>query len=458
MTKPAPSVSESQAQCLMLAQAAERAGEHGPLTAVDLRRAERSRPGSVPRAEALCERLFQRDPGLPRWLALLRWPGWVTPAVVAVAALAGLASDAIGPAGRVNLLAAPLLGVLAWNLAVTLTSVFALMRQARRGAWFARWVERAMRWRAQAAPAALPGSPAEHWKTRFIAEWLRASAPLTRARAGALLHAAAAVLAGSMLLGLYLRGLAFEYRAGWESTFLDANSVHALLGLVLGPASLISGIALPDAGRLALLRFGPGQGENAGPWIHLLAITIAMFAVLPRALLAASAHRMVRRLRQNFPLPDAYLTEQAEASPDGRGRRLIVVPCGWRPSPSASQALGEALRDAFGAAAQVDLAAATFPEQADEPDGLPVLTGASQVIVVFTLSATPEPETHGRLLSALQHRAPQGASLEPWIDETAFSMRFAGQPQRLAERRAAWRDLMSVHALTARFVRLGAPA
>jgi hypothetical protein len=495
-----PAITEVMAQRLLLVRAAERAGEQGPLTRTDLAwadqagaassaGAESGLPAAAHRAERLCERLFDRDPNLPRWLAALRWPAWVGPIVIAGAALAGLASDAIGPAGRINLLAAPLLGVLAWNLLVMASMGAASARQAwrsacrrarpavpapspadhggphaggprsGRGTWLAHGVNQAVRWRSRTRSDASSAPAGGDWRSRFTADWLSASAPLTRARAGALLHSAAAVLAGSMLAGLYLRGLAFEYRAGWASTFLDARSVHALLGVVLGPASALSGIPLPDARQLALLRFDQGPGENAGPWIHLLAVTIALFAVLPRALMALAAAQTVRRLRADFPLPDPARAQDPAAAPgDGIGQRVLAVPCGWRITAAASRALTDELRRTAGGAAEISIAASIAPEQADEPQGLPVLSGASRVIVVLNLSATPERETHGRCLLALQQRTARDVFLEAWIDETAFASRFAGQPQRLAERRAAWQDMLREYALPARFVHLEPPA
>jgi len=512
---PARAISETTAQRLLLVRAAERAGERGPLTRTDLHWAEQASaaasagaasalpsagalsamPLALQRAELLCERLFDRDPSLPRWLAALRWPPWVGPAVIAGAALAGLASDAVGPAGRINLLAAPMLGVLAWNLAVIVSMSAAWARRALRtarqgavpsprtpphsaqplpgrlpfgvaplngrGAWLAHWVERAVHWRAGARSGGSAGStrhPGNDWRTGFAADWLSAAAPLTRARASGLLHGAAAVLAGSMLVGLYLRGLAFEYRAGWESTFLDAHAVHALLGTVLGPASALSGIAVPDAQQLAQLRFDRGPGENAGPWIHLLAITIALFAVVPRALMAVAAARTVRHLRADFPLPDPSLAQDPDTSHgDGAGQYVLAIPCGWRMSEAALRALTLELRRQAGSLAQLDVAPGVAPEQADDPQGLPVLAAASRVIVVFNLSATPERETHGRFLLALQRRMTRGVPLEAWIDETAFASRFAGQPQRLVERHAAWLDLLREYTLPARFMHLEPP-
>src|SRR5690606_4083180 len=110
----------------------------------------------------------------------------------------------------------------------------------------------------------------------FARDWTRASTPLNARRLSRLLHLAAISFALGALAGLYLRGLAFEYRAGWESTFLDASSLHALLHLVLGPAAGLTGIVLPDEARIEAMRFPASTGEQAGPWIHLHAVTVAL--------------------------------------------------------------------------------------------------------------------------------------------------------------------------------------
>ena len=64
-------------------------------------------------------------------------------------------------------------------------------------------------------------------------EWLTLSAPLMSARVAAILHAAAFAFALGAIASLYLRGIVFDYRAGWESTFLAAGEVHRILALVL---------------------------------------------------------------------------------------------------------------------------------------------------------------------------------------------------------------------------------
>ena len=50
------------------------------------------------------------------------------------------------------------------------------------------------------------------------------------------------------MAGLYLRGLAFEYRASWESTFLDASIVRPIVAFAYAPGALLTGIAVPGVG------------------------------------------------------------------------------------------------------------------------------------------------------------------------------------------------------------------
>src|SRR5690606_10233413 len=103
---------------------------------------------------------------------------------------------------------------------------------------------------------------------RFAADHIVTAAPLQAARIALGLHLSAITFVAGALAGMYIRGLAFAYRAGWESTFLDASQVRAILGLVLGPASAITGIPLPDPTALEAMRL-PGPGADAAPWIHL---------------------------------------------------------------------------------------------------------------------------------------------------------------------------------------------
>jgi len=233
------------------------------------------------RAVLALQRLLPRDRRAERWLARRAWhPAWAVLALV-FGFIAGLAVDQLGPPQRVNLLAPAVWAVVGWNLAVYAALLLPLPTLGLRR-WLAGWGQHG-----DAGPALL---------------WARQAAPLSTARAALVLHAAAAALALGLIAGLYLRGLVLDYRAGWQSTFLDSAAVQALLGGLLAPASALTGIAVPD---VAPLRVGPGAAATASAalWIHLFAATLALFVVLPRLLLALRAAGSAQRLAQRFPLP-----------------------------------------------------------------------------------------------------------------------------------------------------------
>ena len=136
----------------------------------------------------------------------------------------------------------------------------------------------------------------------FALLWSRHAAPLTGQRVALVLHVAAAALALGLIAGLYLRGLVLDYRIGWESTFIDAPLVETALGMLLGPASALTGITIPE---VAPLRLAPGvqATASAAPWIHLLAVTLLLVVVLPRSLLALLAYGGARHRARHFNLP-----------------------------------------------------------------------------------------------------------------------------------------------------------
>ena len=227
------------------------------------------------------QRLLPKDAKAKAWLPGRVWH----PALAVLAAIlglaAGLAVDQLGPPQRVNLLAPAVWAVVAWNalvyLGLFLPDPWHVVR---------RWM----------------GQRLQRGDSTLTQLWAQHAAPLTLNRLALVLHLAAAALAAGLMAGLYLRGLVLDYRAGWQSTFLDAPTVQAGLNLLLAPAQGLTGIAVPD---VAPLRLAPGADAQAtaAPWIHLLAATLAWAVVLPRLLLAALAARRARRLAAQFPLP-----------------------------------------------------------------------------------------------------------------------------------------------------------
>ena len=235
----------------------------------------------VARAGAALQRLLPRAPQAQRWLDRRVWhPAWVVLAVV-VGFISGLVVDQLGPPQRVNLLAPAVWAVVAWNVAVYAALMLPMPGHGLRS-WLGRWANRS----------------GEH----FALLWSRQAAPLTGQRVALVLHVAAAALALGLIAGLYLRGLVLDYRIGWESTFIDAPLVETALGMLLGPASALTGITIPD---VAPLRLAPGAqaSASAAPWIHLLATTLLWVVVLPRAVLALVARWRAGYRARHFSLP-----------------------------------------------------------------------------------------------------------------------------------------------------------
>jgi hypothetical protein len=350
----------------------------------------------------------------------------------------GLAVDHIGSGQSINLLAPPVWALLAWNLAVyALLLVGALRAPAAPGRLRRRLLATWRRWRGPGVPAE-DGGAAPAWQC-FAADWAEASLPLQTSRLAMALHLAAATLALGVLAGMYLRGLVLDYRVGWQSTFLDAASVQALLGTLLAPASALSGIALPDAAALQALRSPqPGAGASAAPWIHLYALTLLLWVVLPRLLLALLAGLRATRLRRRFPLAldDPYF-QRLLRQQHGSSLPVRVWPHARAPDAHATAALRRLVAGAFGNGATLHLAPTVAYGGEDEPAERADGTGLR--LVLCDLGATPEPESQGRLLRAL---AVPGAPT-PWLllDESAFAQRFGPASPRLEERRRAWRVL-----------------
>ena len=277
----------------------------------------------------------------------------------------------------------------------------------------------------------------------FANLWLRCSAPLSAARAATLLHASAAALALGLVAGLYLRGLVLDYRAAWESTFLSAASAHTFLAVVLAPAVALSGIALPDATGFEALRSAHGNatpGASAAPWIHLMALTLLGFVVLPRAALALAGAGRARWLARHVELPlgDAYFQRLTNLL-SGNLARVVVLPFASTPNPQAALGLRALLAPVLGDGLQLQVGPTTAFGAEDSAAAL-IAAGTTLVIALFELTATPEADSQGRFAQQLAAHAPAGAATVLLIDEAAFKQRFRTDVQRLAQRRDAWRS------------------
>ena len=416
------------------------------------------------RAHHALQRLGPREPAAASWLARRLWRGrWIAWAVL-IGLVAGLLADSIGSSQSINLLAPPLWAVLAWNVVVYVLLLGhglarALMRRTRSGA-LVRLTERVLRFgRSLPGLGSVSASASGSAKALqgFASQWLRLSAPLSATRAATVLHAAAAALALGLIAGMYLRGLVLDYRAAWESTFLSAVNAHAILSTVLGPASVLSGIDLPNVEAFTAMRGVHGaapNGEPAGPWIHLLAFTLLLLVVLPRAVLALFGALRSHWLGRHVALPlDSPYFQGLVRAQKGDLARVFVAPYASEPGAQIGAALRALINKVLGDTAQIEIAATTaFGAEDDEAALLRPPAGTTLAIALFDLAATPETENQGRFARQLAARAPTIVV----IDETAFAQRFRADPARLAQRRDAWRVLAVALGTTPVFIHAAA--
>ena len=452
MSTPAVStLDEAAARRVLMVQAYEAGPADDPLwTAADRAWATRLARETAPagtgaarfidlRARHALQRLMPRQPALHRALERRLWHGGHVLLALLLGAALGLAVDAVGGSQHINLLAPPMWAVVAWNLVVYLALAWAALPASS-----ARWPQRLRGWLARRLAGPSPSRKAGAPLIAFSSAWSRLSAPLTTARAALLLHVAAAALALGLIGGLYLRGLVLDYRAGWQSTVLDAAQVRAALALLLAPASARTGIAVPEATAMQALRVAPGVAPvaPAAVWIHLLAATLALTVVLPRLLLAAAAAWRAWRLSRALALPlSAPYFQRLLAERSGATPHVQVLPLGTAPSPQAVAGLRAALAAGLGERLILDLASVTV--YGDEEAAPPTPAAGTMLrLVLADLAATPEDDSHGRFVETLREAVfADGTEAPPllWLaDEAAWHLRFAALPARLAERRTVW--------------------
>lgn len=408
------------------------------------------------RAELLAGKLAERERALMRAGQAVAWRPWIGVALAVAAFAFGAFFQQLGDRQQINVLAFPLLTIVLWNLAVYVALVLGAFARRRTPTGLSAALTGATRRRA----GRLRGVAATAFAT-FIDDWARAGAPLARARAARVLHLAAALLALGAIAGLYVRGLVFEYRAGWESTFLEPAQVHALLAFLLGPAAGALGMPLPTAADVAAIRWPESTGENAARWIHWYALTVGALVVVPRLVLAAWARWREQRWSRRFPLAldEPYFRRLLAGFTPDRAQ-LRVLPYSYTVDEPGLHGLREATRTLLGDASDLALRpAVAFGEEASAAAGLdPADRSVGLSVALFSLASTPEHENHGAFLGVLRDAI--GPRLIALVDEAPLKRRLGDLPaarDRLAERRRAWSAFCAAHRVPVAFVDLSAP-
>jgi hypothetical protein len=406
----------------------------------------------VRRARVLFGALKRKVPFLPRVLEVTQLGSSTGPLIIGAALVAGILTNLLGSGRRINLLSFPLLGLLGWNLAIyVFMIVSAVAQRVRSGSAGKRrlpvritgWLLRgALGRRIRGGKIARGAEATVTTKAlvRFAALWNRAASPLLVSRVRRVLHVAAATLLVGAIAGMYVRGLAFEYRATWESTWLDAGQVQQVLDVVLGPASRVLGRPVPDVAPLR----GPDGSGPAALWINLYAMTALLFVVLPRGALVLYETWRGARLAAGIPvdLDDSYYRG---IFTDWRGatRLVRIVPYSFTVPPGRLDALKRLLHDFFGARADIRVRAPLdYGEEAATltVPGDDVEAGERETawIVVFNLAQSPESEVHGRFLQELRAELEsRGGQLLALVEVSAYHDK-VDAPDRRDDRLRAW--------------------
>jgi hypothetical protein len=420
------------------------------------------------RSEQIIKRLGERTPAFATFQRRgLGLPG-IWAALPVLALFAGALLDRIADPHRVDLLSAPLLFIIGWNLLVYLILLVWAFIPGRKTGWAGQGLLRRLGVGKAALPRKLPGALATGM-SNFMAEWAVLSEPLTRARLSRTVHLSAAAFALGAVISLYARGLLTQYVAGWESTFLDATQVHTLLSWLFTPVlflfRFLQGFSLAD---IEALRFSAGTpatpaigGER---WVHLYGATILLLVVLPRLVLAFWAGWRARRLARRFPLEleHPYFRKLADSIGAGTPAVLRVLPYSFTLDEARDRGLWTVAAMALGAQARVLLRPMVpYGEEPKEALGATPLeeAGVTVTAALFSLSATPENENHGAFLDYLVRHSRRGVAV--LLDESSLTERGAGQAgleARVNERIALWRQFCSFHGTAATVVNLVDPA
>lgn len=405
------------------------------------------------RAQLALERLHERRHRIARVARAWRARPGVGPALAVLAFVLGFAANMID-AQRINIAWPPVAALVAWNLAVyAVLACGFVVRYGDAGApgplrRFIAWLAGGARGTGRARDDTTMQALAA-----FAGDWSARAAPLYAARAARILHVAAATLALGVIAGLYVRGLVFEYRATWESTFLEASTVRALVAAFYAPGAFVTGIAVPDVAQVAAIR-APAS-ENAARWLHLMAATLVVVVLVPRALLALAMafierHRIAHLLDD---LSDPYFQRLLRGYSQGP-LAVDVVPYSFTAPPPARDALQLLLTRAMGDRVRVEMAPAVA--YGDEDALPPEVRGNAQspLVALFNATATPEREAHGRFLTAL---AQTGRPVLVVVDEAGARARWGDDGARREARRSLWRELAADAGRAAVFVDLAQP-
>jgi hypothetical protein len=319
----AMTLDESQARHVLLAQALETSGllsdaevdqvdDEASLLATSTVHGAKEMGGVLAkRADILLSKVRQRHAPLIASLGNAVFSRG-TYVVVLLALVLGYGADRVANPHRVDLLSAPILVLLAWNFVVytvLLASVF------RRPGVVSNSLLLTLRLRFQSWGGFLGrrsnATAATRATTVFLRLWQAATASLNTQRLTTLMHLAAAAWAFGIVLSLLGRGLFVAYGVGWESTWLDAETLHFILKALFAPLVALLPLDPFTLEDIARLQIGTGAGGDLADgkrWALMYAGLLVLMVIIPRLMLGAWAALRAQRLSKNIwiNLEDPY--------------------------------------------------------------------------------------------------------------------------------------------------------
>ncbi|WP_299793563.1 DUF3482 domain-containing protein [Ramlibacter sp.] len=379
------------------------------------------------RAHRMLQAVENRNPRIAALQDRTPWSGWLLLLLPLAACVFGAAIDRIDNPHQVNMLSPPLLGVLAWNLAIyALIVVTAVVP----GTWAPRVpLPHLQRW--------LAGVPASGRRTgrlrpdvlaRFQQHWHEAAGAQQWLWWKELLHLSAAGWALGLAISIVLGGIVREYRVGWESTLLGVDQVHGLLSALFAPVVALlpfDTFSVADLQRMAF-RSGAAIGvDEARRWVWMYVALLFAVVIVPRLVLAGwTAWLRLRRGRAiGIDLRDPYFVQVLARVSPARVTFSLVA----REGPAR------------------DVVLRMLRQVADRPppeDGGPwtvLSTAKGDVLRVFEVPAGFRPPA-----PTVTAQAGNGAAAQAWLQDLLARFKAAPRPQErdAAQATLADTDLM----------------
>ncbi len=432
----------------------------------------------VRRAELLIQTLKDFHPEARIDINPVQWKRWITTLLGILAFFLGFIANEFDSGKRLNLLAFPITIMLLWSFVVYGVNGFVYIRrrfmnspvEGSNNSIIKTLLSQAVRiLRKDIAPPTDWGYTLNSCLLNFYHKWLQFSTEIYKNHATRVMHICSVLFVLGVIGGMYLRGLETEYNAGWESTFLRPESVLWFLRIVLGPASIITGIKLPALEEVEAIHWGDGIiGENAAIWIHLFATTSILFIIIPRCFLAFNALKREMYLRANFPVSvenDPYFKKMLKVRHDKK-EQVCVVPYSIELSDRQTDVLRSLIAEVYGDKTEIEFHEIVPYGGEDEfLDGVVTSeeTSAACLFIIFNISSVPEDEIHGLLINRLENIFTHSDSTRPLvvvIDESHFTFRFSNQSdvkERLRLRREVWRRKTTGQKIRPLFINLHNP-